>query len=72
MLTTKFHPTNMLLYAPVLVWPSYTKESQSQGRARSPLRAGAARAGPTYRLESCFACPYARGYRELVMQNPVI
>ena len=34
----------MLLYAPVLVWPSYTKESQSQGRARSPLRAAVGRA----------------------------
>jgi len=71
-LTTELHPRHVLPCTSVLPWLRYTADTQSVGRARSPLRAGAARTGPAHRLESCFACPYARGYRELVMQNPVI
>ena len=40
-------------------------KAQRVGRARSPLRAGAARTDPAYRLESGFPRPYGRGYAHL-------
>ena len=54
---------------------SFTVEAQRVGRARSPLRAGAARTGPAYRFESCFPRPYGRGYEALVrwwMKNTLL
>ena len=45
-----------------LLLQSFTVDTQRVSRARSPLRAGTARTGPAYRLESCFPRSYERGY----------
>ena len=43
------------------------RRAQRVGRARSPLRAGVARADPVFRLESGFPRPYGRGYAQLAV-----
>jgi len=58
-----------------LLLQSFTVETQRVGRARSPLRAGVARADPGFRFESGFPRPYGRGYEALVrwwMKNTLL
>jgi len=61
-LTTELHPRHVLPCTSVLPWLRYTADTQSVGRARSPLRAGVGGANPTSLPEFYRPRPYVRSY----------